>query len=345
MRFGVVAIGRNEGERLRRCLESVCGCGMPVVYVDSGSSDGSVDVALSLGAELVELDLSTPFTAARARNAGRERLRELDPTLEAAQFIDGDCELDPAWLDTAAKALGERADLAVAWGRRRERAPESSIYNRLCDLEWDTPVGDSTWFGGDALIRLDAFDAVGGYDPAVIAGEEPDLAWRLRSAGWHIERLDAEMTLHDAAITRFAQWWRRAERAGHAHIDMAARHGFGVEPYAPKGVVKTLVWSIILPLVVSVAAVVWSPWTLLALGLYDLLFLKITIGAHRSGRSWSNAITLGIFTVLAKWPETLGYLRWAARRISGRRATIIEYKRPSPTPGRGPSAPTPSDAT
>ena len=39
--LGIVTIGRNEGERLRRCLSSVVGRGMPVVYVDSDSTDGS----------------------------------------------------------------------------------------------------------------------------------------------------------------------------------------------------------------------------------------------------------------------------------------------------------------
>ena len=65
--IGVIAIGRNEGERLRRCLDSVVGKGFSVVYVDSNSTDGSVDFARSVGAEVVELDMSLPFSAARAQ--------------------------------------------------------------------------------------------------------------------------------------------------------------------------------------------------------------------------------------------------------------------------------------
>src|SRR5215475_7559873 len=79
--FGVVAIGRNEGDRLVRCLRSLTKASK-IIYVDSGSSDNSVREARSLGADVVELDPTTPFTAARARNAGFERLRQLAPDLQ-----------------------------------------------------------------------------------------------------------------------------------------------------------------------------------------------------------------------------------------------------------------------
>src|SRR4051794_38450615 len=69
-RVGVVVIGRNEGQRLVRCLQSLTPAGAPVVYVDSGSTDGSVQRARELGAKVIELDRSIPFSASRARNTG-----------------------------------------------------------------------------------------------------------------------------------------------------------------------------------------------------------------------------------------------------------------------------------
>jgi glycosyltransferase involved in cell wall biosynthesis len=42
----VVAIGRNEGDRLKACLRSVVDVAALVVYVDSGSTDDSVAFAL-----------------------------------------------------------------------------------------------------------------------------------------------------------------------------------------------------------------------------------------------------------------------------------------------------------
>jgi GT2 family glycosyltransferase len=223
--FGVVAIGRNEGERLKRCLHSALQATSHVVYVDSGSQDGSAAFARSVGVEVVELDMSIPFTAARARNAGFRRIKEQFPTLDFVQFVDGDCEFTSGWLEHAARYLRATPNAAVACGRLRERHPERSIYNRLCDAEWNTPVGRAQACGGIAMVRAHAFDQVHGFREDLIAGEEPELCLRLRREGWEIWRLEAEMAWHDAAMTRFSQWWRRSERAGHAFAEGAALHG------------------------------------------------------------------------------------------------------------------------
>src|SRR5690349_18516545 len=100
-RLGVVAIGRNEGERLRLCLESLIRSATVRgdVYVDSGSTDGSVALAQSLGVDVVHLDLTEKFTAARARNAGWRRLVQLYPDIRYVQFVDGDCEVVEGWLE------------------------------------------------------------------------------------------------------------------------------------------------------------------------------------------------------------------------------------------------------
>jgi GT2 family glycosyltransferase len=222
---GLVAIGRNEGKRLHQCLLSVLGKVAHVVYVDSGSTDGSIELARSLGVDVVELDLSTPFTAARGRNAGFHRLLQANPQIEFVQFVDGDCEVVEGWLERALHELESQSNVAVVCGRRRERFPEQSIYNRLCDIEWDTPVGEATACGGDSMMRVEAFQQVGGFNPTLIAGEEPELCVRLRQKGWKIFRLDAEMTLHDAQMTRFGQWWKRSLRAGHAYAEGAWLHG------------------------------------------------------------------------------------------------------------------------
>ena len=222
--LGVVVIGRNEGERLVRCLATLGGEIGRTVYVDSGSTDGSVEHARSVGAQVVDLDLSIPFTAARARNAGLEALLERCPDLEFVQFVDGDCEVEAGWLTTARAALAEPG-LAVVFGRRRERFRERTVYNLVSDLEWDVPIGEVLACGGDALMRVAALREVGGYDPTLIAGEEPDLCRRLRDRGWRVRRIDAPMTIHDAALLRFGQWWRRALRAGYVEGEGLTRLG------------------------------------------------------------------------------------------------------------------------
>ena len=161
-------------------------------------------MAEGLGAHVVALDLSQPFTAARARNAGLARVRELAPETVFVQFIDGDCELSEGWIEAARARLQADDTLGVVCGRRRERFPDASVWNRMIDREWDTPIGEAKACGGDALMRLAALDAVGGYRDDLIAGEEPEMCFRMREMGWRIERIDAEMCLHDAALTKLS---------------------------------------------------------------------------------------------------------------------------------------------
>lgn len=318
-RIAIVVIGRNEGARLVACLASLPKGLGPVVYVDSGSTDGSLEAARTAGAEVVELDLARPFTAARARNSGVAALRAAGGCT-FVQFVDGDCTLAPGWVDTAAAFLVRTPRAAVACGRRRERFPEVSVYNRLADLEWDQPPGLTESCGGDALVRLAAFEEVGGFDPGLIAGEEPDLCARLRAAGWEIWRLDAEMALHDAAMTRFGQWWRRSRRGGHAAAEGAVRHPGGSDPGRVR---RALGWGLVLPGGALVAGLVATPWALLALLALPAQVLRLALRAGVGRRlSWEWAF----FSTLGKLPEALGVAEYHLRRRLRRRARLIEYK-------------------
>jgi glycosyltransferase involved in cell wall biosynthesis len=326
-RVGVVAIGRNEGERLRRCLQSVLPVAGRVVYVDSGSTDGSAGMARALGAEVVDLDMAKPFTAARARNAGLERLRALDPAVELVQFVDGDCEVAAGWVATAVAALAASPRVAVVCGRRRERHPEASVYNRLCDFEWDTPIGEALACGGDAMMRVAAVVEVDGYDDRLIAGEEPDLCLRLRRRGHLILRLGAEMTLHDAAMTRFGQWWRRSVRAGHAFAEGAARYGRAPERHWMRETRSLVLWGGLLPLGALLLAPPTRGASLAALAaLYLLQLVRIYRWERRGGRSPADARTLAAFLLLAKFPELQGAVQFAALALAGRRSQVIDYK-------------------
>ncbi len=183
--------------------------------------------------------MTRPFTAARARNAGLARLSGDG----FVQLVDGDCELRPGWVAAALAAMAAHPRAVVVCGRRRERHPEASVWNRLCDREWDTPVGPALACGGDALMRLPALRAAGGFREDLIAGEEPELCLRLRRAGGEVWRIDAEMTLHDAAMTRFGQWWRRSRRAGHAFAEGAALHGAGPDRHWVAETRRALIWG------------------------------------------------------------------------------------------------------
>lgn len=319
--IGVVIIGRNEGERLAACLRSIPETISKMVYVDSGSTDSSVELSRQANASVVELDMSQPFTAARARNEGFDALIETS-SVDYVQFIDGDCTFHQDWIVTAAAFLEEKPEVAVVCGRRRERFSEASVYNRLCDHEWATPIGPTKTCGGDAMMRCSALSKEGGFNPTLIAGEEPELCVRLRSEGWKIWRLDCEMVLHDAAMTRFSQWWKRSKRGGHASAEGAAMHGAPPERHGVDQTRRALLWGCVLPLVILGFTLI-TPWALLLLGIYPLQTLRLAMREGiRTQVGWERAF----FLTLGKFPEAIGALSYYANRILKRKATIIEYK-------------------
>jgi len=324
--LGVVIIGRNEGERLRCALASVARQGTTVVYVDSNSTDGSVELARAMGADVVKLDMSQPFTMARGRNSGWARLEEINPDLRFVQFVDGDCELITGWLERAYEVLESRPEVAVVCGRRRERSPERSIYNRLADIEWNSPIGEAKYCGGDAMIRVEALRQVGGYNPTLIAGEEPDLCVRLRHHNWIVLRIDAEMTLHDIAMTRFSQWWRRSERGGFAFAQGVAMHGRPPERHWVHELRSTILWGLVAPLFILGLAWPTHGASLVLTLAYPLQVFRITRRHGKLGMSASNAWLWGWNCILCRFPNALGVLRYWSSRLSGRHQTLIEYK-------------------
>ena len=315
---GIVAIGRNEGRRLEACLRSVPR-ELPMVYVDSASTDGSANLALSFGVDVVMLDMRKPFTAARARNEGFRRLIEIAPRLRFVQFVDGDCELERNWLAAATAFLIANDSYSVVCGRRRERFPEASFYNQMCDQEWDTPIGDALACGGDALYRVSPLANAGGFDPSMVAGEEPELCQRLRVEGWRVMRLNAPMTIHDAYMHHARQWWLRAIRSGFGYMQAwrktSSKAGFSI--YG-REVASAIFWT--------VGVVVGSLALLIAIGPLGILAapavwaLQLVRLAHRHG--WRKATHL----LLGKIAELIGIVRYCSAAIRGRQQGAIFYK-------------------
>jgi glycosyltransferase involved in cell wall biosynthesis len=331
-KIGVVVIGRNEGERLVRCLTSVrtiprC------VYVDSGSTDGSVSVARGKGVAVIELEIPPHFTAARARNAGLMQLLANYPDLQFVQMVDGDCEVHPRWIESALEFLSKDSRLALVFGRRRERHPERSIYNALCDDEWDVPVGPASGVGGDALFRVAALREVNFYNGAMIAGEDTELAMRLRKCGWQLHRVDAEMTLHDANIVRFGQWWNRTRRSGHAYGEMAFLHPDARDPNWPRTVRSIWLWGVGIPGSASIATLLaltvdsrWWIGVALPILACVLNITRLALRQKRRGLSAPVARASAFLLMLGKVPQLLGLIGYHRDRLSGRVSRLIEYK-------------------
>nr|WP_217651945.1 glycosyltransferase [Hydrococcus rivularis] len=330
-RIGAVAIGRNEGERLVSCLKSLINQlpqDVPIIYVDSGSTDGSVATAQSLGACAIELDALAPFTAARGRNAGFNYLIEHFPDLEYVLFIDGDCELIEGWIEQAVQTLDEDEKLAIVCGRRRERFPDASPYNRLADMEWNTPVGEAKACGGDALMRVSAIREVNGFNDRMICGEEPEMCIRLRQRGWKIRRIDADMTLHDMAMYEFGQWWKRSIRGGWAVAEGAAMHGAPPECYMRRENKSGWMWGFFVPLIAIALAWLTSGLSLLLLLGYPALMWRIYRYRLTQGDLPSHARLYAFWCMLSKPAQAIGQFQYWLMRWRGKQATLIEYKMP-----------------
>lgn len=323
-RVGVVIIGRNEGDRLVRCLESLPEDVARAVYVDSGSTDDSVAAAERAGAVVVHLDLDRPFTAARARDEGLSELLSLVPECEYVFFVDGDCEICGGWIAAAVQTLDDREELAAVCGRIVEKHPDRSVYNELMQLEWDRPPGDTESCPGISVMRISAYQQVGGFDHAVIAGEEPELCLRLRREGWKITRIAEAMVRHDAAILRFGQWWRRCVRGGYAAALGFAMHGSGPERFNAARVRRPLIWAVAVPLLTILGGLL-SGWGWLLAMVYPLQLARLgrsSVKAH----GFRLGLLSSLSQMLDKFPQAQGILTFGWRRLTGGSDRIIEYK-------------------
>ena len=324
---GIVVIGRNEGERLLRCLASVRGLGARIVYVDSGSGDRSAERARALGFDVLELGAERPYSAARARNAGFARLQASDPALEFVHFVDGDCELAPGWLDVALTCLRARPEVAIVTGQLRERHPEASLFNRICDIEWQTIAGEITGCGGIFLIRAADFLRTNGLREDLVAGEEPELCFRLRAQGRKVVALAEPMGSHDAAMTSVRQWWRRNQRTGLAYALGHSLHGRSPERYRVKKLRSIWFWGCLLPAAAVLAGCLWSPWLLLGLPVVYLgQIARIAASLRRGGMSAADARLYALETVAGKWPQLQGVVQFLWLQARGRTPRLLEYK-------------------
>lgn len=326
--IAAVVIGRNEGERLSPSLRSVVDAGLPLVYVDSGSTDGSPSSALNLGIPVVSLSSDRPFSAARGRNEGMAEVLKRWPTTEFVMFLDGDCTLHPNFPAAAVSAFGQYPECGIVTGHLSERHPDASIYNRLCSIEWRRPAGfisGGRGLGGIMAVRVAAFRATQGFNERAIAGEEADFAARLALAGWSVLKIDTPMATHDAQMLHFGQWWRRTIRAGHAIAHRYFAQAEANRNDGARAVRSALFWGFVLPLAVLLLLVPTRGGSLvLALG-YAWLGSRTYRYYRATGLDRSDAWLVTRFIIYGKFPEFLGILRYGVNRLRGR-FQVIDWR-------------------
>jgi glycosyltransferase involved in cell wall biosynthesis len=287
--------------------------------VDSGSSDDSCARAEAAGAHVISVRPGRPC-AAIGRNAGY-----LQAQHEFVQFLDGDTLLHPDWLRRGVAALADPR-IACVFGRREEIAPRQTIYNFWTHHDWYTAPGPAHTCAGDAMFRRSVLEAMDGFDASLIAGEEPDLCFRIaRDLGAGILSLDQPMTRHDINMTRFRSYWRRCFRTGHAYAEVSGRHPH----YARwrRTLRRNVVYAVLPPAALAASLVLasWWPLALWTLGVFCLLARTAVRLRPRVG-SMSDAARYAAHLYLSKLPMALGQCDYWLRRWRRRPRALIEYR-------------------
>jgi cellulose synthase/poly-beta-1,6-N-acetylglucosamine synthase-like glycosyltransferase len=327
--LSVVVIGRNEGLRLARCLESIRDMRCPggqveLIYVDSGSHDGSVQRAAGYGAKVIEL-CGGKLSAARARNAGWQAA-----SAPFVFFLDGDTIVDRDFVERALPEF-KNPRVMVVTGHRREIRPEASIYNRVLDLDWLSKPGFTEYCGGDAIMRRTALQQTGGFNASLIAGEEPDLCWRIRSNGGLILHIDAAMTGHDLVMVNWRQYCRRAIRTGHAYAEIAGLYERTADPLWSHASRHNAIHGsvyMLAPIVAVSIAILDRSWASVLFLLFGAVALILRTALRARGRrtSLSTLILFAIHSHVQQVPILLGQVRQWLNSRQGQKSTLIEYK-------------------
>jgi len=328
--LSIVVIGRNEGSRLVRCFQSIqgiqaSGTKVETIYVDSGSTDGSPEVAESFGARVIVLKTDRP-TAALGRDTGWR-----NASSDFVLFLDGDTILDPDFPSRALEIITADSKLAAVWGHLREIHPEASIYNRILDLDWIYPVGEVDLCGGNVLMRRHALELAGGYDVTLIAGEEPELCCRIRAHGYRIANIDFPMVGHDLAMTRFRQYWKRSIRTGYAYAEVSRRYRHTENPFWGSERINNLkrgIFWAFSPIVAMIASVLLQ--SVLPMILWCALFIGLSLRSSLSAR-WKSRDALALFLYgmhshFQQIPICVGQLQYERSQRQGKRKSLIEYK-------------------
>lgn len=329
LQLSVVIVGRNEGERLVRCIRSVQAIPFPkeeieIIYVDSGSTDNSPEQAKALGVEVLVVQPERPVPTF-GRNAGWRAARA--PFI---LFLDGDTFLQPDFVKVALPIFAD-PKIAAVWGHRRELYPNVSWYHRVLDLEWVYPPGVSEFFGGDALVRRQVLEEIDGYNTEITGGEEPEMCQRIRSQGYTILHIDCPMTLHDLAMTRWSQYWQRAIRTGHNFAEISTRFRQTAIPLWHKESRHNLLKAAALTGFV-IAGIVLTLWLKCLLPLLFALFLLLLLCLRTSWRArWksNDMYTLFLYGFHSQFqhiPIAVGQLLYYYRHWRKKRFDVIAYK-------------------
>ncbi len=314
-KIGVVIIGVNVSRYIGDCIRSVRAADYPqelitIAYVDGGSTDDSAHRALAAGdIQLIELNDLHP-TPGRGRNAGWKAM-----TTPLIQFLDADTLIDPKWFRKA--IVHFEGNIVAVCGGRKERYPKKNFFHRLTELEWRYEIGLCRYFGGDVLLRRQVLEETKGFDESLVAGEDPELSYRIRHLGYQILRLDAPMTTHDINMSSLRQYFKRAFRSGYAYAEIGIRFMKNQEKMWQRELIR-ITATVLLQLGILLAGSAMG-YSRVALGLAILVFLRPFFRLGKVCDRFDVSLPMGLLyaahTSIVIYPQFFGVVRYLAGRI------------------------------
>jgi GT2 family glycosyltransferase len=228
----VVVATRDRRDELRRTLEHLEGLSPapPVVVVDNGSTDGTVE-AVRAGFPGVQLIEQGRNLGCAARNVGVARART-----PYVAFSDDDSWWEQGALEAAADAfdahprLGLVAAAVLVGPEGRADPVNADLAQSPLPADEDLPGPRVLGFlACAAVVRRSAFVQAGGFDPLLFfGGEEALLAQDLAALGWGVCHLPRVRAHHHPSPLRPPSAWRRRLEARNALLTAWLRRRPGV---------------------------------------------------------------------------------------------------------------------
>jgi GT2 family glycosyltransferase len=318
----VVVIGYNEAESIQNCLRSIAASTerpARMIFVDAGSTDGTVDRALEQdGVTVLRLRAGRANPGA-ARNAGLAVC-----TAEYVQFVDGDMTLDPRWLQTAVSYLRDNPEVTCVVGRTSEDRAKASVFDLIVSVDWETkPVGDVSAPGGGGCFRRATLAGVGGYDARIRGAEETELGERLRREGGVIRSIAEPMAIHQAGLHTVSDLFRRYYRTGESTA-RTTRLGMRLQTkWRVMGPATLIATALALAVLAWVLASVWP--LLCLLGLATVAVGRLTMRYVSSGIGWWRATGAAVGNYVGMVPSLAGEIVECLRPNSVGDADIAQW--------------------
>ncbi|MFC1830695.1 glycosyltransferase [Thermodesulfobacteriota bacterium] len=260
--LAIVLLSKNQAWNISRLIESVLNvspeiASTEVVLVDSASTDATIEIACKYQISVIQLDKNQHLCPSAGRYTGYNFTSS-----ELVLFLDGDNELYPGWLEKALHVLKNNHDVAAISGPRIPLPLKGKDADKPPLL--NPPVEDmkTVWHpGGTALYRRSVLKQVGTFNPFLYSDEEPELAFRIRNAGYRIVMLEHpicyDYTDPAGELSTLYKRWKRNLYLGRGqtlryHLgkdsfwNIVKERGFGISPLIFLiAMIYSLVWYLI----------------------------------------------------------------------------------------------------